>query len=114
MVYITLGGVTGPLLTKYYILVHFAGQKRVFGPLLHSILISLHGNSFKMSQLCATMHYYMVYIIWGSFWAVIDEILHFGPFCGSKKRVFGPLLHSILISLHGNSFKMSQLCVTMH
>ena len=45
----------GVLLTKYYILVHFAGQKAGFGPLLRSILISLHGNSFKMSQLCVKM-----------------------------------------------------------
>ena len=65
MVYITLGGVTGPLLTKYYILVHFACQKAGFGPLLHSVLISLHGNNFKIPKLCATMDYYMVYITLG-------------------------------------------------
>ena len=56
MVYITLGGVTGPLLTKYYILVHFAGQKAGFLEPFDGILISLHGNSFKMFQLCVKMH----------------------------------------------------------
>ena len=44
------GSFTEPLLTKYYILVHFCVSKElVFGPLLHSILLPLHGNSFRVS-----------------------------------------------------------------
>ena len=50
------GVVSGPLLTKYFILVHFAGQKAGFQAQYLSILILLHGGSVKMSQQCAEMH----------------------------------------------------------
>ena len=90
-----------------------------FGPsgfsdaLLHIILISLHGNSFidvptvRNNGLIYGLHHFG-----GSHWAVIDVILAFWSILRDKRRVFGPLRHSIMISLHRNSFKMSQLCVT--
>ena len=90
-------GHSGPLLTKYYILVHFGpfcGSKSGFlGP---KVIVFWH-SCIEVVPKCPNSVQKCTYISFislsGTFWAVIDEKSHFGPFSSIlrvKKRVLGP------------------------
>ena len=85
------GGVSGPLLKKYSILVHFAGQKAGFRTLTSQYFDIV---AWKQFQNVPTVRnnglIYGLHHFGGSYWAVIEEMQHFGPFCGPKSGFSDP------------------------
>ena len=85
--------VSGPLLHKYDILGHFGGQNGDSRPWLPTILIPLHANSNKMSEMLVESHSYMVLSSFGKFLGHYYINITFQAILGVKK---GTLRHGCL------------------